>query len=68
MIDGDDVDFVALGSLATNGPVSIVLLVIAIILFIAASANEEECSKKSCSAGHVPKLTDNECLCVERAK
>lgn len=68
MIDGDDVDFVALGNLATKGPVSFVLFVLFVCFLIAALANEEQCEKKSCSAGHVPKLTDNECLCVERAK
>ena len=69
MIDDSDVDdFLWLSILTDNPIISVLLLVVAIGLYFAASDNKDECAKKVCPNGAVSRLLDHSCLCVTEAK
>lgn len=64
MIDGSDGDFVFL---ASGG--SLLGLAIAIILWVIAAGNADDCAKRQCSVpGQSGHLIDHECVCVEDAR
>lgn len=67
MIDESDADLVLL---AFGGSLfgTIVAVMLAIVLYLMASNNADECARRECSTGHVGKLLDHECVCVEVAK
>lgn len=64
MIDDSDGDFVLL--LAPGGIAGVFFLVAAVVIYIIAAGNQDECESKQCRTGSA-KLIDHECLCVERA-
>jgi len=68
MIDFDDAgDFGFAGALI-GGVGGAILLILALVFFLAAAGNEADCKKKSCPGGQTPRLMDHDCLCAERAK
>lgn len=69
MIDDDDVEAWALFGDIGKGLISFIIFMLILGIFIVyASLNNEECSKRVCPENTLPKLTDNECLCVTRPK
>jgi hypothetical protein len=68
MIDDSDGDFVLLSYGSTTGLVALILFALAITLYVMASINEDECGKRTCSAGLSARLVDHECLCTEISK
>lgn len=68
MIDESDSDFVYLVSLVTDGPMSFVLFIIAMIFWYFAYVNEGECSKKQCPNDMKAKLENHSCVCILEAK
>lgn len=63
MIDDSDGDFVLLA-----GGGSLLFVVVAIVLYVIAAKNADECAKRTCRAGMSAHLVDHECLCTEVAK
>lgn len=69
MIDHDDEDTVWFVAMFEDNPIiSLILFVILIIVIIVATANESDCSKKTCPDGMNPRLMDHDCLCMMRAE
>lgn len=67
MIDDSDGDFVLLSS--GGSPILLALgIALAIVLYLIAAHNSDECGQRKCSSGRVGKLLDHECVCVELAK
>lgn len=64
MIDNDDAEFAAISSISTSGILGVLLLILAIVLYFVAAANERDCSQKACHVGH-GKVVEGECLCVQ---
>lgn len=64
MIDSSDGDTFWLISLFGKGPFAILALIIAIVLWGIAMANEAECKQSVCLVG-MAKLLDHACVCVE---
>lgn len=68
MVDDDDVS-AWVWFVNPTTPVGLVLWLIVLVgLMVVVSGNKEDCAQKVCHAGATPKLMENECLCVERAK
>jgi hypothetical protein len=63
MIDDSDGDSFWVISLFTSGPFALGALLIAIILWIVAAQNSNECEKRACPPGMTSKLLDHECVC-----
>jgi len=66
MIDNEDSDDVMLLGLFTPGWMGAALVVLALVFWLVASQNADECASKACPSGK-PKLMEHECLCVEQA-
>jgi len=67
MLDDDDANTLGLLALLLEGPWGLILLLAFIVVSIAVCGNKKECATKHCDRG-VPVLTNNECLCLEKAK
>ena len=70
MLDDHDVDSaVFASSLGGGGCIfSLVCLVVVIAIASALSQNFDECGRRRCPNGQMPKLVNNACLCVTEAK
>lgn len=68
MIDHDDGDAFWLAGLFSPGLLALVLLVCAIVFWVIAASNEKSCASLACTNSQTPKLMENECLCVEKAR
>jgi hypothetical protein len=66
MIDYDDGDDFWLASLFTPGGFGLLLLVVAMILWVVAFNNEQDCRKLSCAKDLSPVVMRGECLCIAR--
>lgn len=65
MIDDSDGDVFWIGSLFTSGWVAVVLLAVAIVFWIIAAQNSNECAARPCLiATQTARLIDHECVCV----
>lgn len=62
MIDTDDGDTALLW--AGGGFVGVCFLVLAIVLYVIAYQNEQECGERACANGKAARLLDHECVCV----
>lgn len=68
MIDFDDADDTAWLAFFCEGPLAIIVAIVAVILFCMAVDNKNECAKKTCPADMKPKLTQHDCVCVVEAR
>jgi peptidoglycan/LPS O-acetylase OafA/YrhL len=71
MIDDDDVsNYAAFGGPGPGAgwPAWVLFLAMVLALAYCAHQNNEDCARKSCPAGTVPKVASHECLCVTRAR
>lgn len=64
MIDSSDGDTFWFVSLLCGGPIAIIALIIAIVLWCIAAMNESDCRQLPCPVGMSAKLIDHECVCV----
>lgn len=67
MLDDSDSNNLFLGSLFTNGWLSLILFVLGIICTVIVCDNKKDCAEKTCTIGK-PQLMNHQCLCVEKAK
>lgn len=67
MLDDSDSNSLFLGSVFTNGWLSLVFFIFGLIFTIVVCNNKQECSTKTCNVGK-PQLMNHQCLCVEQAK
>ncbi len=67
MIDSSDGDDFLFLSLFSRGPLAVIALIIAIVLWCIAAANEADCKQLPCPVGMSAKLLDHECVCVGKS-
>lgn len=67
MLDDSDSNNLFLGSLFTNGWLSLILFILGIICTVIVYDNKKDCAEKTCTIGK-PQLMSHQCLCVEQAK
>jgi hypothetical protein len=68
MIDWDDVELGSLVLPVTGVVTAIIFVIVMAVLILNASENEHDCMKRECPSGQQPRLMDNDCLCVSKAK